>query len=74
LMTSLCTILGILPIALALGSGSQSRVSMGIAVVGGMLFATSLTLYIIPAVYSYMSRDLKVQGGAVRQEEVLEVS
>jgi hydrophobe/amphiphile efflux-1 (HAE1) family protein len=73
LMTSLCTILGILPIALALGAGSQSRVSMGIAVVGGMLFATSLTLYIIPAVYSYMSRDLKVQGGAVRNEEVLEV-
>ena len=73
LMTSLCTILGILPIALALGSGSQSRVSMGIAVVGGMLFATTLTLYIIPAVYSYMSRDLKVQGGMVRQEEVLEV-
>jgi hydrophobe/amphiphile efflux-1 (HAE1) family protein len=73
LMTSLCTILGILPIALALGSGSQSRVSMGIAVVGGMLFATTLTLYIIPAVYSYMSRDLKIQGGAVRQEEILEV-
>ena len=72
LMTSLCTILGILPIALALGSGSQSRVSMGIAVVGGMLFATSLTLYIIPAVYSFMSRDLKVQGGAVKNEELLE--
>jgi hydrophobe/amphiphile efflux-1 (HAE1) family protein len=72
LMTSLCTILGILPIALALGAGSQSRVSMGIAVVGGMLFATSLTLYIIPAVYSYMSRDLKVQGGAVKTEEVFE--
>ena len=59
LMTSLCTILGILPIALALGAGSQSRVPMGIAVVGGMLFATTLTLYIIPAVYSYMSRELK---------------
>ncbi|MBC7409693.1 MAG: efflux RND transporter permease subunit [Arcicella sp.] len=73
LMTSLCTILGILPIALALGSGSQSRVSMGIAVVGGMFFATTLTLYIIPAVYSYMSRDFKVQGGEVKQGEILEV-
>ncbi len=56
LMTSLCTILGILPIALALGAGSESRVSMGIAVVGGMLFSTILTLFVIPAVYSYMSR------------------
>ena len=73
LMTSLCTILGILPIALALGSGSQSRVSMGIAVVGGMLFATTLTLYIIPAVYSYMSRDFKVRGGEVKQKEIIEV-
>jgi multidrug efflux pump len=57
LMTSLCTILGILPIALALGAGSESRVSMGIAVVGGMLFSTVLTLFVIPAVYSFMSSN-----------------
>ncbi len=56
LMTSLCTVLGILPIALALGSGAESRVSMGISVVGGLIFSTALTLYIIPAVYSYLSR------------------
>ncbi|EJF11224.1 acriflavin resistance protein [Pontibacter sp. BAB1700] len=55
LMTSLSTILGTLPIALALGAGSESRVSMGIAVVGGLIFATGLTLYIIPAIYSFFS-------------------
>ncbi|MEM6845655.1 MAG: efflux RND transporter permease subunit [Bacteroidota bacterium] len=55
LMTSLSTVLGILPIALALGAGSESRVSMGIAVIGGLIFSTILTLYVIPAMYTYIS-------------------
>ncbi|SFG37207.1 efflux RND transporter permease subunit [Pontibacter chinhatensis] len=55
LMTSLSTILGTLPIALALGTGAESRIPMGIAVVGGLILATGLTLYVIPAVYSYFS-------------------
>jgi multidrug efflux pump len=59
LMTSLSTILGILPIALALGEGAQSRVPMGIAVVGGMVGGTLLTLYVVPAVYTYISRELR---------------
>jgi multidrug efflux pump len=56
LMTSFSTVLGILPIALAIGAGSESRVSMGIAVIGGLIFSTFLTLMIVPAVYSYFSR------------------
>ena len=53
LMTSLATILGILPIALGFGAGS--RISLGITVVGGLIFSGFLTLFIVPAVYSYLS-------------------
>jgi multidrug efflux pump len=56
LMTTLAMIFGTLPIALSLGTSSGSRTSLGIAVVGGLIFAGVLTLYIIPAVYSYFSR------------------
>jgi multidrug efflux pump len=55
LMTSLTTILGILPLALATGAGAESRVSMGVTVVGGLFFATFLTLFVVPAVYSYLA-------------------
>ena len=55
LMTSLSTVLGILPIALALGAGAESRTSMGIAVIGGLIIGTFFTLYVIPAIYSYFS-------------------
>jgi hydrophobe/amphiphile efflux-1 (HAE1) family protein len=55
LMTSLATIFGALPIALALGAGSQSRVSLGIVVVGGLLFSLMLTLFVIPVTYIVMS-------------------
>jgi multidrug efflux pump len=59
LMTSLATILGISPLALGFGEGAQSRVAMGIAVVGGMIFSTMLTLYVVPAIYTYISGESK---------------
>ena len=56
LMTSLATVLGTLPIALALGAGAKSRMPMGIAVVGGLLFSLVLTLYVVPAMYTFLSK------------------
>lgn len=55
LMTSIATALGALPIALAYGSGATSRIPLGIVVVGGIMFSLILTLYVIPAVYTYLS-------------------
>jgi multidrug efflux pump len=54
LMTTLATVLGILPIALAFGAGAESRMSMGIAVIGGLVCGGALTLFVIPAMYVMM--------------------
>ncbi len=55
LMTSLATIFGALPIAMALGAGAQSRVPLGIVVVGGLFFALILSLFVIPVMYTIMA-------------------
>jgi multidrug efflux pump len=67
LMTTIATMLGALPIALALGSAAGSRKSMGVAVVGGLFFSGFLSLFIVPAAYSYLSR-------AVREETAEEAA
>ncbi|MEI7829845.1 MAG: efflux RND transporter permease subunit [Prolixibacteraceae bacterium] len=59
LMTSLATMLGALPIALALGAAAKSRVPMGIAIIGGLMFSLILTLYIVPALYTLISGHIK---------------
>jgi multidrug efflux pump len=65
LMTSLATVFGALPIAMALGAGAQSRIPMGIVIVGGILFSLLLTLFVIPVLYILLSgKKIGYQGGA----------
>jgi multidrug efflux pump len=62
LMTSLTTILGIMPLAVATGAGAESRVSMGVTVAGGLFFATFLTLFVVPAIYSYLAAKKNIEN------------
>lgn len=57
LMTSVSTILGLIPLAFATGEGANGRIAMGVAVVGGMLVSTILTLFVVPSIYLYISTD-----------------
>jgi len=59
LMTSLAMALGALPIALSLGAAATSRIPLGVVIVSGIIFSLILTLFVIPAMYSYMSSDKK---------------
>ncbi len=75
LMTSLATVLGAMPIALALGAGAQSRVPLGVVIVGGLLFSLVLTLYIIPTVYAFLAHKKssgesgeKIENAATTEE------
>lgn len=75
LMTTLATVLGALPIALAFGAAATSRIPLGVVIVGGLMFSLILTLFVIPAMYTYLSgkkRSHAPWNEPVVQEEVLE--
>jgi multidrug efflux pump len=72
LMTSISTVLGLLPLALATGEGANGRIAMGTAVIGGLLISTFLTLYLIPAMYIYLSTDRKSAHKKSNGDDLLE--
>ena len=63
LMTTFSTVLGALPLAIATGAGSESRVQIGMVIVGGMLFGTLMTLFVVPAIYYLLARRRHVIQG-----------
>ncbi|MEO8169003.1 MAG: efflux RND transporter permease subunit, partial [bacterium] len=69
LMTSFSTIFGVLPIAIGLGAGAESRRPLGLAVVGGMFFSTFLTLVLVPVLYTILSRFVKEKSAEEVAEE-----
>ena len=57
LMTTLTTVLGLMPMALGFGEGAELRVPLALTLIGGLSFATVLTLFIIPAIYATLDRS-----------------
>ena len=72
LMTSISTVLGLLPLAMATGEGANGRIAMGVAVVGGMLVSTFLTLFVVPAMYIYLSTDREKRDMVVKEKKETE--
>jgi HAE1 family hydrophobic/amphiphilic exporter-1 len=73
LMTSLTTIVGLLPMALGLGEGAELRAPLAVTVIGGLAVATALTLIVIPVVYSLFTRGALVLPAADREEAALSI-
>ena len=73
LMTSISTILGLLPLALATGEGANGRIAMGTAVVGGLLISTLLTLFVVPVMYIYLSTDQAMKEKKKKEDKLHDV-
>jgi hydrophobe/amphiphile efflux-1 (HAE1) family protein len=71
LMTSLTIAIGALPIAMALGAAAKSRIGMGVVIIGGTIFSLILTLFVIPAIYSYWSKEHKHNEELARSLETV---
>ncbi len=71
LMTSFATIFGVLPIAIGIGAGAESRRPLGLAVVGGLFFSTVLTLVLVPTMYTLLARFTKSGMSADESDEAL---
>tara|TARA_R100000306_G_scaffold62572_1_gene73961 strand:- start:68023 stop:71151 length:3129 start_codon:yes stop_codon:yes gene_type:complete len=74
LMTTISTVIGAVPLVLATGAGAESRAAIGVVILGGLLFATTLTLFIIPVLYSLLARFTTstnaVEAALIREAEV----
>ena len=68
MMTSACTIMGTMPIAIGFGAGAGVRRPLGLCVVGGLLFAQFVTLYLTPVFYTYMDAFLKWRRVGIHQQ------
>lgn len=72
LMTSISTVLGLLPLLFARGEGAFGRIAMGTAVVGGLVFATLMTLLVVPAMYAFISTDREAKKERLNAQNALE--
>ena len=72
LMTTISTALGALPLALAHGAGAESRSALGIVIIGGVLFSTLLSLFVVPVFYLLLARFTKPSGFIARRLSELE--
>ncbi|HCI09335.1 MAG TPA: hypothetical protein DFK55_01005, partial [Alcanivorax sp.] len=69
LMTGVSTIFGAVPLVLATGAGAESRITIGVVILGGLLFATVLTLFIIPVLYAWLAPYAKSADAVKHQLE-----
>ena len=74
LMTTAAMVVGLVPLVVATGAGAASRFSIGLVIVAGMSIGTLFTLFVLPAVYTYLAKDHRAAAGAARLKEIAEVS